>query len=291
MTAVSAGVASIENLTGGSADDILIGDINNNVLIGNAGNDYLDGGAGNDSLTGGADDDTLIGGLGNDPDYFADAWGQDTVFENPGEGTDTLDFTAVTVDLDVTFGSIEVTDHLGNTLTYSGDSIEYFLGGLGNDTFTFNTNTTHHISVNAGSGNDSFVFQDGAILVGSLDGQGGYDTLDYSAYLTDRAFTLTNATGTGFSLSEAAITGGFAGIDHVIGSSANDTLTGMNSPSTGTLMGPTSTSAMAIRWTSVVLRLWWVARLRIPSIWEVLRLINSWVAWERIPKSLATMPN
>ena len=46
-----------DTLTGGSADDI---------LIGQAGNDTINGGAGNDILGGNDGDDTLIGDEGND---------------------------------------------------------------------------------------------------------------------------------------------------------------------------------------------------------------------------------
>jgi Ca2+-binding RTX toxin-like protein len=51
----------IENATGGSGADILIGNTSSNVLNGCAGNDRLYGGGGND---------TLIGGAGNDTFYF-----------------------------------------------------------------------------------------------------------------------------------------------------------------------------------------------------------------------------
>jgi Ca2+-binding RTX toxin-like protein len=56
----------IENATGGSGNDALIGNSANNVLTGNAGNDVLVGRAGNDILRGGAGNDILIGGDGLD---------------------------------------------------------------------------------------------------------------------------------------------------------------------------------------------------------------------------------
>jgi Ca2+-binding RTX toxin-like protein len=66
---------TIENLTGGSADDILIanniantiqGGLGNDVLIGNTGLDSLVGNDGRDILIGGLSLDTLNGGLGED---------------------------------------------------------------------------------------------------------------------------------------------------------------------------------------------------------------------------------
>jgi hypothetical protein len=65
-TGAAAGVSNIAKVTGGSGDDILIGDAFANVLIGNAGNNILVGGAGNDTLIGGPGRDLLIGGLGSD---------------------------------------------------------------------------------------------------------------------------------------------------------------------------------------------------------------------------------
>ena len=56
-------LSNIENIVGGSADDILKGDAQNNRLAGNSGNDELYGGAGVN---------TLVGGFGNDR-YFVDS--------------------------------------------------------------------------------------------------------------------------------------------------------------------------------------------------------------------------
>ncbi|KPP84658.1 MAG: Integrin, beta chain [Rhodobacteraceae bacterium HLUCCO07] len=56
----------IENATGGSGNDMLIGNNADNELVGNDGDDMLAGGAGDDTLTGGDGDDELIGGAGND---------------------------------------------------------------------------------------------------------------------------------------------------------------------------------------------------------------------------------
>ena len=50
----------IENATGGSGNDRIIGNQVANVLIGNAGDDSLDGGAGSDVLDGGAGNDTAL---------------------------------------------------------------------------------------------------------------------------------------------------------------------------------------------------------------------------------------
>jgi Ca2+-binding RTX toxin-like protein len=59
-------LAGIENVIGGSNDDILIGDGAANVLLGNMGRDSLAGGDGADTLSGGLGKDRLAGGADND---------------------------------------------------------------------------------------------------------------------------------------------------------------------------------------------------------------------------------
>jgi len=56
----------IENATGGTGADTLIGNEANNTLTGNAGADGLSGNGGNDTLNGGTNNDTLNGGTGFD---------------------------------------------------------------------------------------------------------------------------------------------------------------------------------------------------------------------------------
>jgi serralysin len=56
----------IENATGGSGRDILIGNAYSNILIGNSGSDALYGGDGFDTLIGGSEGDFLDGGEGRD---------------------------------------------------------------------------------------------------------------------------------------------------------------------------------------------------------------------------------
>ena len=53
-------IRNIENLIGGSGNDMFTGDANANNLSGGEGDDTLQGGAGNDTLNGGFDDDTVL---------------------------------------------------------------------------------------------------------------------------------------------------------------------------------------------------------------------------------------
>jgi len=66
---IRGGLTSIENLRGGSGDDVMIGDEKQNVFDGGPGNDNLIGGLGDDTFYGGQGIDIVDGGPGNDTLY------------------------------------------------------------------------------------------------------------------------------------------------------------------------------------------------------------------------------
>ena len=85
----------IENVTGSSKDDVIIGNAQANVLIGGAGNDELDGG--NDAFV-----ENLQGGLGNDRyillnrnDNIVDSGGLDTIYSTIGRNLSFASFLEV----------------------------------------------------------------------------------------------------------------------------------------------------------------------------------------------------
>lgn len=95
----------VENLTGGSFDDILTGGPGPNSLTGGNGNDTISGLGGDDILVGNPGDDTLDGGPDTDS-CFGDA-GNDTItnceaVNDPVEGPD---LTVVSVSLGVPIGT------------------------------------------------------------------------------------------------------------------------------------------------------------------------------------------
>src|SRR5207237_237797 len=119
---------------------------------------------GDDTLIGGTGNDMLVGGNGNDTDSFIanTQLGSDTIVETTGGGTDTLDFSqatlaGVTVDLSstatqVVCSNLMLTLSAGNVIenaiggsqgdTLTGNSLNNVLiGGAGNDTYNFNTDT------------------------------------------------------------------------------------------------------------------------------------------------------
>ena len=145
-------------LDGGAGADHLDGGADGDWLYGRAGDDELRGGGGDDTLSGGWGSDRLVGGTGNDYYVFEDLFGHDTVVEDPSAGTDSLNFGAVTLPLEVRLGSVNVTGP-GESVTYAGNSIEEVVGGTADDTFVMTAPTV--------------------VFNGWLDGGGGTNTLRY----------------------------------------------------------------------------------------------------------------
>lgn len=185
-------------LNGQAGDDVLaLGDgLVGATLNGGIGNDTLVSGSRTDPTASGQSDDHLVGGADNDLYVFHDDWGQDVIVENAGEGNDTLDFSAIHGDLVFNIGALNVHDD-HNTANQGGDDVENLVGG---------------------SGNDLFVFGDGAVTAGTIDGGAGSNTLDYTNYSTAVTVNLSNGTATG--------TTGVSAISNIIGGQGNDTLTG-----------------------------------------------------------------
>ncbi|MFO7964214.1 MAG: LEPR-XLL domain-containing protein [Desulfobacterales bacterium] len=184
----TSGISNIDNIVGGAGDDTLTGGTGNNVIS---------GGTGADTIAGGTGEDTITGGSGNDTFLFSDGWGSDVITDS--SGSDVLDFSAVEANLTYTIhvgGAVSVTDGV-NTLDNAA-GMERIVGGKGDNTF---------------------VFEDGAVFVGTIDGgTGGINTLDYSAYTSGITVDLSSGTAPG--------TSGISNIRNVIGGAGADTLKG-----------------------------------------------------------------
>ncbi|WP_439472329.1 beta strand repeat-containing protein [Brevundimonas sp.] len=167
---------SIENLTGSAFNDLLIGDGAANILIGGAGRDVILGGGGDDIIHGGADvPNELYGGAGNDT-YIVENR-SDSIFENAGEGIDTV-LTAVS--------QINLAAHIEN-LTYTGTGS---FTGVGNAVSNVITGGTGR-DVLLGLGGDDILIG-GAGAANELYGGAGNDT-----YVLDVADSIIEGVGDG----------------------------------------------------------------------------------------------
>ena len=94
-------------------------------------------------------------------------------------------------------------------------------GNTGNANGVYFTNIEN---LRGGSSDDNFVFMDGTIITGNIDGNVGNDTIDYSIYNPDVNVDLENNTATA--------TGSINSIENFIGGSGNNTLVGENTNNT-----------------------------------------------------------
>ena len=184
-------VSNIENITGGSADDILTGDTLANLL---------DGGAGNDRLTGMAGADTLDGGAGIDTAIYAEK------------------SAAVIVTLN---GAVNAAVNVGGANEDILRNIENLVGGSGNDSFT-GDNLANNFD--GGAGDDRLAGGGGADI---LDGGAGFDVAVFSEKVLPVSVTLAGAVDAIASVGGLA-EDTLRNIEGVVGGSGNDTLTGDN---------------------------------------------------------------
>ena len=163
---------------GNGAANLMVGNLADNDLYGEAGNDTMDGGAGADWIYGGTGADWLYGGTEDDI-FYVDGQA-DLVFENPGEGTDTVISStsfylyAGIEKLILASGAGDIfgsANELDNTLT-GNEGVNLLLGWDGADTVSGGGGNDVVYGVN---GNDSLV---GDVGIDVLVAGEGNDTLD-----------------------------------------------------------------------------------------------------------------
>ena len=197
-------VSGVEAVMGSAYNDTISGDTLANRLEGNAGNDTLSGGGGNDSLFGGDGDDWLTGGGGDD---LLDG-GETT---GVTDDVDYVDYTsasnAVTVNLATGIGC----DGDGGTATLV--NIEGVRGSNFADSITGSNNANGTVEKFVGRGGND-----------TIDGGGGFDEVVYT--LAPGAVSVDLQAGTASDGVGGADT--LVGIEAVMGSAFDDTLTGSN---------------------------------------------------------------
>ena len=192
----------IDSVSGGSANDRMVGSSGDESFSGNAGDDFLDGQGGDDSLFGGAGND-FLDGQGGDDFLFGDA-GNDSL--NGGEGSDNLfsdagadalnggggfDSVRYFDDFDEQAGRVVIRDRsvtldgaANDGAANEGDNvasdIEDVSTDSGNDTLVGNASIN---ILSGGAGNDNVT---GAAGSDVLSGNEGDDTLNARDGFQDR---------------------------------------------------------------------------------------------------------
>jgi hypothetical protein len=156
----------------------------------------LDGGSGGNSFTV-ASTPTVYGG----------------VFTlNTGDGSNSILIQSTSVPLVVNG------QNGNNTLTGPNTSATWSITGADAGTISGGISFSNVENLVGGSGDDTFTFDEGGSVSGTITGGGGSTTLDYSALTED--VTVDLGAGT------ASFTGGVSNITGVLGGAGNNTLTG-----------------------------------------------------------------
>ena len=203
-------ITGIENVTGSSYNDVLVGSNGANRIRGAYGNDYVSGLDGDDVLAGEYGNDNINGGSGNDTVTYEYNYG------------------GVTVDLGITGPQDTINDGI-DTIT----NVENITGSYYDDTLSGNSSTN---TIEAGNGNDVIDGHGGDdTLRGGdgddiLNGGGGNDGLYGNAGIDTAAYSDAAAAVTvNLGMLGAQDTGGagfdtLGGIENLTGSNYNDTL-------------------------------------------------------------------
>ena len=139
-----------------------------------------------------------------------------------GDGVDTVDFSGIE-------GSLAFVTHQDGTVTITDG--EYSVNEDGTVSLSGESVTTTASNIEnliGGKGDNTYVFEDGAALAGTIDGgTGGNNTLDYTAYINPVTVDLSSgaATGTVSVGNVHNVTGG-SGADDLTGSEEDNILSG-----------------------------------------------------------------
>lgn len=229
-------------LTGGSGDDILIGDVGNDTLDGEIGNDLLFGGKGKDSLNGGYGTDVLVGGEGSDTLHggeHADVLiaGNTNLSKtalqnliNQKQGINVNSYTSNTKYGSYLYGdggndlligdkgNDELHGGLGDDSLYGGDGNDNLYGEIGNDLLIGGEGDD---TIDGGTGDDQIYGEEGN---DTIDGGSGKDQIHGG----EGDDTIDGGSGDDYIYGEEDndIINGGMGNDHLYGGSGKDTIKG-----------------------------------------------------------------
>jgi Ca2+-binding RTX toxin-like protein len=204
----------VENATGGSGNDTLLGGAPANLLSGGPGHDSIDGEAANDTLDGGDGDDALAGGTGTDIVSYASRMAPVTVTLDGlgGDGAAAEDDT-VRADVETVVGGLG-----DDTLTGSA-AVDTLWGGPGADTLRGEAGAD---VLNGDDGDDTL---EGGAGGDTHTGGAGFDTADYTARIASVTADLDGAADDGETAEADNVR---PDVERLLGGSGDDTLTGNN---------------------------------------------------------------
>ncbi len=161
---------NVENIVGGTGNNVLRGNAVANVLSGQGGNDLIDGRAGNDEINGNNGADTLLGGTGNDK-FTTEGNDSASDFVDGGAGIDVIDYTflnlvvgAAGVNVDLRLTGAQDTGAAGvDTIV----NVENLIGGIRNDVLNGSDGANN---INGGAGNDVISGNGGNDIVNGFTG-------------------------------------------------------------------------------------------------------------------------
>ena len=159
----------------GLHSDIMVGEAGDDVVYAGSGSDTVFGGDGDDAIYAGQQNDSVDGGDDADTIYIEDDFGNDTI--TGGEGgadDDTVDFSALTVSIDINYQGSEQGTYAadGDTGNFSG--IEGLILTDQYDNVDASASTTA-INIETGDGNDTVL---GTGADDTVTSSGGYDVVD-----------------------------------------------------------------------------------------------------------------
>jgi Ca2+-binding RTX toxin-like protein len=187
----------IENATGGSSSDTIIGNRVNNVLNGAAGDDHLYGAGGDDALFGGPGNDTIYGDAG--PDEVSGVGSGSGLIANPTGNTSFASALDITDDF-----SLASNPDIANSTTVPHVTISMTTAVTGTVlvpwfAVTVNPNSTIYLDIDHTSNIDSFILlygPDGRGLTFNDDSRvDPGSNLDYPGYSLDSALEIKAVLG------------------------------------------------------------------------------------------------
>lgn len=222
----------IENVRGGSGNDVLYGNSAANVLSGNNGNDVLYGRGGADTLNGGLGNDTFV--LANENDTVIDSGGVDTITSTISRslaGYASIERLTLsgTTNINGSGNGLAniLTGNSGNNVLDGRAGLDTLIGGLGNDSYVLGAESD---TVSDSGGNDLIT----STISRSMAGYATIERLTLLGYSNINGIgnalnnTITGNSGNNTlngSTGNDTLLGG-AGSDRLYGGVGNDTLTG-----------------------------------------------------------------